>query len=302
MTQKKLALIDADTIIYQSAAVIQKAPLVVEHKLSKRKKEFKNRTEWKEFLKSDKGRGYSDDDFDVVQEPRLTEDVSHALHLIKKQFEKIEKKDWCSDYQIFVGGDGNYRKDVATIKPYKGTRPAKPLAFLECYDYVLKKYKDRVVVCHGEEAEDGVAKIAWPKYNEARKTRNKDAMDVVIARVDKDLVQVPGWHYNYGKGTDLQWITDWEAARHFWLQVVKGDPTDDIVGIPGIGDALAERVIGDAKNEKEAAERAVAKYREHFKSKWQAPFKENAILLRMRSFEGEMFDAIEYAKALGVEV
>lgn len=298
--QNKLALIDADTIIYQSAAVIQVSPLIVEHKISGRKKEFRNKTEWKNWLQSDKGRGYADDDFNVVQEPRLTEDISHALHLIKRQMEKITSKDWCSDFQIYLGGEGNYRKAVATMKEYKSGRPPKPLAFQQCYDYTVNKYKDRVVICNGEEAEDGVAKVAWPKYLAARAAKNKDLADVVICRVDKDLIQVPGWHYNYGKDTGPDWITDAEAARHFWWQMLKGDTTDAILGIPGVGGAKATKVLEGAKNEKECVERVIRAYKDHFEDGWESPFKENAILLRMRSYPGEMFDAVEYAKKLEV--
>lgn len=315
---KKLALIDADTILYQSAAVIQEAPLVVEHKLSGRKKEFKNKTSWKEFLASDKGKGYAEDDFNIVQEPRLREDISHALHLIKLQFEKIAKKDWCEDYHIYIGGEGNYRKEHATIKPYKGTRPPKPIAFAECYEYVCKKYKNRLTICNGEEAEDGVAVRAWPVYREAKAARDKDKANVVIARVDKDLIQVPGWHYNYGKDSELTWVSDVEAARHFWWQVLKGDTTDDIVGLQGIGqqtrekygisvtkgcgEKSADKILEGAKNEREFATRVVDAYKDFYGKDWQKVFKENCILLRMRSYDGELFDAVQYVKNLGVEL
>lgn len=315
---KRLALIDADTLIYQAAAVIQEAPLIVEHKLSKRKKEFKNKTEWAEFLKSDKGRGYSDDDFNVVQEPRLKEDISHALHILKNSVEKITKKDWCEDYMLFIGGQGNYRKDLATMKEYKSGRPAKPLAFQDCYDFILKKFKGRVKVCDGIEAEDGVAIKGWTAYHKARSLKNKDASDVVICHVDKDLLQVPGFHYNYGKDSDLFWVTDVEAASYFWAQMLKGDPTDSILGLEGIGEQTkkqyqiniskgcgeksAEKILNGTKNEKEMVDRVVKAYQDFYKKDWEKPFNENGILLRMQSVEDERWCAVEYARKLGVEV
>ena len=100
---KKLAIIDADTILYTAVCVIQKTTLTVTHKLSGRKKEFRNRTEWKEFLASDKGRGYHEDDFIVESVTQLTEPLENALHVIKLQIEEIAGLDWCGDYHIYLG-------------------------------------------------------------------------------------------------------------------------------------------------------------------------------------------------------
>ena len=81
---KRVALIDFDTPVYSSACIIQVSPILVTHKINKkRKKEFKNITEWRTFLKLNPG--YSEDDFDLASEPRLKqgEEISHALHIIK---------------------------------------------------------------------------------------------------------------------------------------------------------------------------------------------------------------------------
>lgn len=313
---RKTALVDFDTPIYSAACIIQESPLVVEHKLSKRKKEFKNKTEWKEFLASDKGKGYSDDDFIIVQEPRLKAEISHALHIIKGIVEKLQHLEFVSDVQLFVGGQGNYRKEV--YPAYKGTRPPKPLAFQQCYDYVLSKYKDIVTVCDGEEAEDRVSILAEASYQKAKRLRDKEAMDCIVFGVDKDLNQVSGWRYNYNKPElGVWWVSDVEGWRSFCLQCFKGDATDDIPGLKllpekvktkygittrGVGDATSEKLLEGTNTIKEMTQRVVDVWRESYPDDWQKQLNMNAILLRLRKYDGEMFDFVEHAKKMGVDV
>lgn len=311
---KKLLLLDADTIIYAPACIIQESPLQVEHKLSKRKKEFKNKTEWKAFLASDKGRGYSEDDFNIVQEPRLKEDISHALHIIKQRVNGFYKLDWVEDIRLFVGGQGNYRKEM--YPEYKATRPPKPLAFQDCYDYVLNTFKDKVVVCHGEEAEDQCSICSHISYQAARKLRDQTAMDVVLAAVDKDTLQCEGWHYNYDNpDLGVWWIDDRTAWKAFCTQMFKGDATDDIPGIvqlsaevkaqykittKGVGDATAVKLLEGTATIKEMTQRVVDVYKSSWPENWQQRINMNAVLLRLRKHDGELFNFIDYAEKLGV--
>lgn len=313
---KKLALVDFDTPIYSAAAVIQESPLIVEHKLSKRKKEFKNKTEWKAFLASDKGKGYSDDDFNIVQEPRLKEDISHALYILKNTIANLRKLDFVDDVVLFVGGKGNYRKDY--YPEYKGSRPAKPIAFQECYDYVLRTYKNNVVVCDGEEAEDQVSIRAHSSYQQARKKRDRDAMDSIVFAIDKDTDQIEGFRYNYNKPElGVWWVTDTDGWRAFCLQCFKGDSTDDIPGLKqlpedvkakygittrGVGDATAIKLLEGTSTVKEMTQRVIDVWRASYPKDWQKQLNMNAILLRLRKYDGELFDFVEYAKGLGVDV
>jgi len=52
----------------------------------------------------------------------------------------------------------------------------------------------------------------------------------VICSVDKDLLQVPGWHYNYER-RQLQYITELQASQNFYTQVLIGDSVDNVDGI-----------------------------------------------------------------------
>lgn len=89
----------------------------------------------------------------------------------------------------------------------------------------------------GIEAEDAVGMLAHHfKYQ-----------DVIIAHIDKDLNQIPGKHYNYSTQL-LTDIDEQQASYLFWKQVMTGDSTDNIPGIPGIGPKKAAVVLDNAQD------------------------------------------------------
>lgn len=79
----------------------------------------------------------------------------------------------------------NFRMSVATIKPYKGTRKAeKPLYYHAIRSYLWDHYD--CIVANGCEADDLMASLQTD--------------DTIICTLDKDLRQVPGWHYAWQRG------------------------------------------------------------------------------------------------------
>ena len=60
----------------------------------------------------------------------------------------------------------------------------------------------------------------------------------VICSVDKDLDCIPGWHINPDKNKVYE-VSEFEAFHNFCCQVLKGDPTDSIPGLKGVGDKTA---------------------------------------------------------------
>ena len=64
----------------------------------------------------------------------------------------------------------------------------------------------------------------------------------VLASNDKDLMMIPGEHYNFTKG-ELAFVDPFSADRWFFIQLIAGDPTDNIQGIPGIGMAGATKLV-----------------------------------------------------------
>lgn len=58
--------------------------------------------------------------------------------------------------------------------------------------------------------------------------------DTIICSIDKDLDGIPGWHYNFSKnrkadGTYI--VSEVNANRFFYKQILSGDSTDNIPGM-----------------------------------------------------------------------
>jgi len=67
--------------------------------------------------------------------------------------------------------------------------------------------------------------------------------DFVLVTIDKDLKQVPGWHWNPDKRGLPMFINEYEALYNLHLQWLTGDATDGYAGIPGIGPKKAAKML-----------------------------------------------------------
>lgn len=74
----------------------------------------------------------------------------------------------------------------------------------------------------------------------------KDGSVPVIVTVDKDLRQVPGWHFNPTKEDFPVRVTPQEADFYFHQQWLTGDPTDNFPGLWKWGPVKAEKWLRGA--------------------------------------------------------
>jgi DNA polymerase-1 len=72
---------------------------------------------------------------------------------------------------------------------------------------------------------------------------NGKTPNTVIVSVDKDMVQIPGWHLNPHKQDFPIFITEEEADHTFYMQWLGGDSTDGYGGIKGVGPKKAEKIL-----------------------------------------------------------
>lgn len=157
--------------------------------------------------------------------------VEGALKEIKRRF----KTDLEPYY--FLTGKGNFREEIATIAKYKGNRDemVKPVHYEAVRDYFVNSYGAYVV--EGIEADDEVSIRAWEQW------RNS-VDDYVVATIDKDLDQIPGWHYDYKKKVFYD-IDELDGELFFYAQILSGDATDNIKGCYRIGLKKAQNMIVD---------------------------------------------------------
>lgn len=134
-------------------------------------------------------------------------------------------------WELHLTGKGNFRDDYAVTLPYKGNRKGaeKPTHYKLLREYLEVSWK--ATVNHGIEADDMLA---------MRQTYLGD--NSVIVTLDKDLDQVPGWHYNFAK-KDLYYLDQQEADFRFYKQFLTGDTVDNIQGVKGIGPKKAEKLL-----------------------------------------------------------
>jgi hypothetical protein len=142
--------------------------------------------------------------------------------------------------RLFLSGSTNFRNDIATITPYKGSRlnSPKPYWYKEIRDYMIKWQGAEVTV--GIEADDQVVieQYASPEA------------DTIICTIDKDLRMAEGHFYDYGKKR-AEYISESMARTNFYRQLCMGDSTDDIPGCYRVGKAGAAALIEPNMTEKQ---------------------------------------------------
>lgn len=235
------ALIDGDVLVYSVGFSVEKVIRDVVYNGEvvysfPSSKIFWEWVPWSEF---------KEEEIEVVKRKEV-QPLSHALHSMKQTILSILKETGSEEYQIFLTGKGNFREQIAKTLPYKGNRDKshKPEYYHELKDYLIRKWGTREV--DGMEADDALG------INQTE--------DTVICSIDKDLLMIPGNHYNF-KLKEKKYINEFEGIRNFYLQLLTGDPTDNIPGLPGIGPKRASKILDGAETEEELYERCRESYK-----------------------------------------
>ena len=181
-------------------------------------------------------------------------------------FENIYKPTRCEQYCFCFSGKQNFRKDVAVTKPYKGNRvQEKPLHLEELRNYAIEEYLG--VVIEPFEADDLVIALA-DRYIGA----------FVLIGIDKDGLQLTGFHYNFVKQEWLE-VLPIDAQYNLARQLLTGDSVDNITGIPKIGKVKAEKILDADEPPMLTAYNA---YKQLVVGDYDAYFLEQLTLLKMK--------------------
>ena len=149
---------------------------------------------------------------------------------------------------IFLSDSKTFRHRLAVTKPYKGNRDDvhKPVYYKQLGDFLFSR---GAIVQPDVEADDCLAMCA-----------TEDPKNTIIVTIDKDLLQVPGNHYNWV--TD-EFVVQSKKGADFELaaQILAGDSTDNIPGLPGCGAVKADKIITGATSTKDLMSRIVEAYK-----------------------------------------
>lgn len=222
-------LLDGDLICYRSAAAAEKARYRVKHS-SGLDVVHDTKKECNEFVKA------SNLDNLEVEHIREYGPVEHALYLAKETINGIVSTLGGSP-EIWLGSsDGsNFRKQVATLLPYKGNRSPfdKPRWLQETRDYLIANWGAQCA--EEEEADDRLGIRQTEEHDQGNE-------NIILCSIDKDLLQIPGQHYNWVR-KERKEVNERESIRSFYLQLLTGDRTDNIPGIAGVGPVTAEAIL-----------------------------------------------------------
>lgn len=182
------------------------------------------------------------------------------------------------EHRVFLTGKGNFRELIAVTAPYKGNRDrsARPVHYDAIRNHLIDMWNAEVI--DDMEADDAIA-IAH------------DPMETYIVSIDKDFDQLPGIHYNFINKKEY-WVTEKEAVKFLYEQILTGDVADNIKGIHGIGPVKAQKILADCETEYDMFKACVATYEEKDETKYpMARVVENAQLLYLLRAEGDKWVA-----------
>jgi 5'-3' exonuclease len=156
-----------------------------------------------------------------------------AVYRVNEMIENTLAEVEASEYKLFLTSPDNFRKHI--YPEYKANRTAtkpKHLQFLR--DYLVESWQG--TVAERMEADDYLG------INQHESS--------IICSIDKDLLQVPGKHYNFVK-KEFYEVDEETGFRNFYTQLLTGDTSDNIKGIAGIGSVKAKKALAEATNEYE---------------------------------------------------
>lgn len=195
---------------------------------------------------------------------------------------------------FYFTGKDNFRFQIARTSPYKQRPGNKPHDYHNIKNYLLVGYE-----CFEHlnlEADDLLA---------IELTNNPDTS--ICCSRDKDLKQVPGWHYSWELMNQPEFgpfkvegfgklmlsskgkLSGW-GEKFFWSQMLTGDQVDTIPGVPGVGPAKAFKLLEGVSTTEEAIECVSGAYKRSYGLYWNEVMLEQGRLLWMvRGHEQELW-------------
>jgi len=296
-------ILDADSLIIRAGAVCQHN-YEVEDSDGKSLGHYKSQ---KDFFK--RNPEVDPESVTFNHSPKLTGDLKLGRKILTNTINKIYYESDVDKMTIVVQGSYNFRNSMAVTQPYKGNRiTPKPILHRDISESLIEYGfgKHKVMQSEFIETDDYLSVCGWSSYNKAKKTRDKNKSEIVLMHIDKDIDQVPGWHYNYDRPEDgVFWLDSFQSALSFWRQTLTGDSIDNIPGIivteglkehysylklgRGIGKTSADKILCGIKSEKDMVNQVVHVYKYSFGDEWYIRLEEVCRLLYLLRKPNDLF-------------
>jgi 5'-3' exonuclease len=190
---------------------------------------------------------------------------------VDKIIEWLKDMVYTDTAKIAIKGDHNFRYDV--WPDYKKSRKQnnRPIkAFVQVLTECLET-RHKAVRAHGKESDDLLG--IWREDSISR------GKTPVVASIDKDLLCFSGVHLRLPKGvlytsdarekTKIITVSQWDADYFYHKQLLMGDPTDSIPGLPDIGPKRADAILSACKTKEELQYMVCYAYKQLIGEKWK---------------------------------
>ena len=157
-----------------------------------------------------------------------------AIEGIDSRLTQMFKETKATHFAGFLTTGKCFRYNIAKTRKYKGNRKHgnKPIIFPAIKEYLKQMWG--FIAVPQLEADDLVSVYHTDPFG-----------STIICSPDKDvLYQNRGIHYNYGKAESVV-VDEILATTFLWKQVLMGDSTDGIPGLPKVGPKTAETWLED---------------------------------------------------------
>lgn len=243
------AIIDSDSLVYAVGFASQAPYFLVFHDSEPDMPvaQFDTREEARLFAER-AGTGFS------CQKFFDPESVGIAHSNTDRLVERIIEGSGADEFELWLTApdiENNFRYQIDP--EYKGNRKdfIKPYHYETIRERLIDKWAAQIAPI-GIEADDMVSIRCY-----------EEPYDAVCASIDKDLDQVVGWRYSWethNKPEQFYFVTDEDARKNYWTQVLTGDRIDNVPGIPRIGPKRAASILQQCRTDRDYYEACKKQY------------------------------------------
>lgn len=163
----------------------------------------------------------------------VTIDMRAAKNVINHEMQRLYETLGTAYHMLcFTDPNKNFRTDI--FPGYKAGRGRKPVGYRKLVEYTFSEYN--CLCMPGLEADDIMGIMMTDKH----------ASNGVIVSGDKDMLTIPGRHFQlHGAETwaDVRVVGAQEAHYNHMMQTLTGDSTDGYPGCKGVGPKTAAKVF-----------------------------------------------------------